>query len=128
MISTTVEAESGSTEVFGTTVSDLQTNVVVGEDSITGTLKYYSTADSQLVTEHGAGNFLALKFTPPEGATVKAGLDPSEGTGLVALDSDSNGVWKVTNNKTQVFVVETTVAGVTETKRYNLDALKVKRS
>lgn len=75
--------------------------------NITGTLKYLESG--QLVTDWGEGNFIALKFTnndPEKIKTIKVGLDPSQGSGLVPLDEDMNGVFKVTDKDTQKFVVE----------------------
>lgn len=75
--------------------------------TITGTLHYLDTG--QLVLDWGAGNFLALKFTnnkPDEVKTIKVGLDPSQGSGLVPLDEDMNGVFKITDKDTQKFVIE----------------------
>ena len=75
--------------------------------NITGTLKYLESG--QLVTDWGEGNFLALKFTnnnPDKIKTIKVGLDPSQGSGLVPLDEDMNGVFKITDKDTQKFVVE----------------------
>lgn len=75
--------------------------------TITGTLKYLESG--QLVTDWGEGNFLALKFTnndPEKIKTIKVGLDPSQSSGLVPLDEDMNGVFKITDKDTQKFVVE----------------------
>ena len=85
----------------------MQTSIAVADGAITGTLKYLSSG--ALATDWGAGNFLALKFTVPEQATsCKVGLDPSEGSGLVELDEDKDGVFKITDNETQKFVIVTT--------------------
>lgn len=122
--SPTVKAESGSTLMFGTPVSDLQSNISIVGKNITGTLKYLSSGD--LVNAWGAGNFIALKFDDiPEGTTVKVGLDPSEGSGLVALDLDRNGAFKVTNKDTQRFAVQVTDGTKTQTDYYNLSGLTV---
>ena len=42
--------------------------------------------------------------------SVKVGLDPSEGTGLVEIlnDPDKNGVFKITNKATQNFKIVAT--------------------
>lgn len=64
-----------------------------------------------LATDWGAGNFIALTFTPSEddteATTYRVGLVPSQGSGLVELDSDMDGVFKVTDKDAQRFVVET---------------------
>lgn len=74
---------------------------------INGILKYLKSG--QLVTDWGEGNFLALKFTnnkPETVKTIKVGLDPSQGSGLVPLDEDMNGVFKITDKDAQKFIVE----------------------
>jgi len=93
--------------LFGVPVSDIQANdVKVENGAITGTLKYISTGT--LATDWGAGNFIALKFkNNDENVTkIKVGLDPSQSSGLVELDSDMNGVFKITDKNAQKFVVE----------------------
>jgi len=57
--------------------------------------------------------------------SVKVGLDPSQGSGLVELlgDPDMNGVFKITNKDTQTFVVEKS-DGITTTRQvYDLSGL-----
>ena len=104
----------------------MQSDLTVDSDdySITGTLKYLSSG--QLPDYWGAGNFMALKFTVPADATsVKVGLDPSQGSGLVEIidDPDKNGAFKVTNKDTQKFKIVTTTAEGTVTKLYDLSDL-----
>ena len=66
---------TGSTNLLGKLVSDLQTNVVVGETAITGTLKYVLgyTAVSEVPAEQ-EGHFLALDIglisPPPAGVAL----------------------------------------------------------
>lgn len=90
---------------------------------ITGTLKYISDPENELVQEFGAGNFIALKLTLPEGVSytqVSAGMNPSAGTGLIPLDEDCNGVWKVSNKNSQMFETVTVIDGVSVVKDYSL--------
>lgn len=111
--------------MFGTLVSDIQTDVEVADGKITGTLKYLDEGD--IAGYWGAGNFLALKFSDiPEGATsVKVGLNPSEGSGLVEIidDPDKNGVFKITDPTTQKFNVLTTDGSHTERQVFDLSEL-----
>lgn len=120
-------AERGETEMFETLVSDIQTGVVVNGNRITGTLKYLDSGD--IATYWGAGNFLALKFANPDpkATSVKVGLDPSEGSGLVELlgDPDMNGVFKITNKATQKFKIVTTNGTKTTTQTFDLSGLTV---
>ena len=126
----TVEAESGGTSIFGTSVSDIQTGVIVGDGAITGTLKYVSTG--ALATDWGAGNFIALKFSDIDNraTSVKVGLEPSQSSGLVELmgDPDMNGVFKITNKDTQKFKVVVTDGLNVAVKTYDLSGLTVEDS
>ena len=94
---------------------------------ITGTLKYLSSG--QLVTDWGAGNFLALKFSdiPASATSVKVGLEPSQGSGLVELinDPDKNGVFKITNKFVQKFKVVTTNGIETTEQLFDLSGLTI---
>lgn len=93
-----------------------------GDGDIAGTLKWLAAGD--IADYWGAGNFVALAFEPgDEGATVSVGLDPSQGSGLVPLDEDLNGVFKVTDPAAQVFVVETVKDGETLRQEFSLSDL-----
>lgn len=125
-----VYAESGETKMWGTLVSDMQTGVAVTNGTITGTLKYLESGEP--ATTWGAGNFLCLKFAnlDPEATSVKVGLDPSEGSGLVELlgDPDMNGAFKITDKDTQVFKVVTSTSKRTTTQTFDLKGLEVENS
>ena len=118
----TVEAESSSSEFWGHTVSDLQSDVEVSDHAITGTLAYVDSG--ALATDWGAGNFIALKFSNPDSRAtdVKVGLEPSQGSGLVSLDEDMNGVFKITS-PSQRFIVVQTVNGENYYTAYDLSGL-----
>ena len=83
----------------------MQSGITAANGAITGTLKYI--ASGAIADDWGAGNFICLKFPDAdiENCTVKVGLNPSQGSGLVELDSDKNGVFKVTDKDAQQFVV-----------------------
>ena len=118
----TVEAESSSSEFWGHTVSDLQSDVNVSNHAITGTLAYVDSG--ALATDWGPGNFIALKFSDPDSRAtdVKVGLEPSQGSGLVSLDEDMNGVFKITTTS-QRFIVAQTINGETYYTAYDLSGL-----
>ena len=128
-----MEAEDGDVTLFGTKVSDMQEDVVVGDDEIVGTLKYLDSGD--LVTTWGAGNFMALNFVNNDFSkysSVKVGMDPSQSSGLVEIinDPDKNGVFKVTNKDTLVFKIVYTDAetGEINTQTFDLSGLEVLNS
>lgn len=81
------------------------------------------------MTDWGAGNFLALKFSdiPATATSVKVGLEPSQGSGLVELinDPDKNGVFKITNKFVQKFKVVTTDGTETTEQLFDLSGLTI---
>ena len=122
-----LEPVSDGVSLFGTLVSDMQTDLVIGRDAITGTLKYLDEGD--LASYWGPGNFMAIQFNniDPRATSVRVGMQPSQGSGLVELinDPDKNGVFKVTDKDTQKFVVISSDGTHTSTATYNLSGLTV---
>ena len=128
----TVAPEAQSSLIYEVPVSSIQSsNVAVTGNKITGTLKYLDGSDP-ISGYWGAGNFLALKFSDvdPRATSVKVGLDPSEGSGLVELlgDPDMNGVFKITDKDTQKFVVVTTDGIKTKRQEFDLSDLVCENS
>lgn len=109
--------------IFGHTVSDLQTDVVVADGAITGSLAYVDTG--ALAQDWGAGYFIVLKFSGADSraTSLKVGLDPSQGSGLVELDEDMNGVFKITDKDEQVFVTKVSNSTRETVTRYDLSGL-----
>ena len=90
--------------------SDFQTSIAVADGKVTGTLKFIEGGLSPAGPLSGDGYFLALKWTDPDTSKVtslKVGLEPSEGTGLVECidDPDRNGVFKIANKNVQKVVL-----------------------
>lgn len=105
----------------------MQSGLTVTGNKITGTLKKLTSG--QLVTDWGAGYFMALNFDDiPTGATVRVGLNPTGGSGYATLDADHDGVFKVTNKNTQVFKVITKLNGEEHVDTYTLTGLVLANS
>lgn len=90
--------------------SDFQTSVAVAGGKVTGTLKFMENGLAPSGPLSGDGYFLALKWSNPDTTKVtslKVGLEPSEGTGLIECidDTDRNGVFKIANKNTQKAVL-----------------------
>ena len=115
----TVEAETET--LFDVSPSTYQQNVTVANGKVTGKFKKVTGGIAQSGPLSGTGYFIALQFDDiPADAIVKAGLYPSAGTGLVQLDSDKNGVWKITEPNAQQFIVEIVYnSGTTRTQVYD---------
>lgn len=123
-VSLTVEPEDGETELFGKYVEDLQEDVLVGNNSISGNLKYVTeyTGFSGDPNEQ-EGHYLALKFEATEGATTTVEIIGGD-HGPVELDSDMNIVCRIKNNHQKIKVV-TSLDGASITKVYDLSTLEL---
>ena len=110
-------------------VSDMQENIVVGADKITGTLKFIKGGIAPSGILAGDGYFMALKFSEVDASATskKVGLVPSQGSGLVELDSDMNAFMKITDIQNQIFEVVITDGTRTGVQKFDLSELELKR-
>lgn len=101
----------------------MQSSIAVADGAITGTLKYLSSG--QLVTDWGAGNFIALKFTESDSNVEKiyCGLTPSVSSGLLPLDADMDAVLKVTDKDAQKLTLVEVIDGFAYPSVYDLSGL-----
>ena len=117
-------AESGDTTLFGKKVSDLQSNIVIGENAISGSLKHVTgyTEFSSKSSEQ-EGHYLALKFdvTPADAVTTVELVGGTKGP--VTLDADKNIVLLIKSNTTQSIKVVSTKDGASVTKTCTLTGL-----
>lgn len=110
-----------STDLFGKTISDLQNNVVIGENSISGTLHYINdytgfSGDPSLQS----GNYLVIHATSQvEGATITVKV-----TNPVTLDDDGIAVLRIADKATQTVTITASADGYTSvSKVYTLNGL-----
>ncbi len=103
---------------------------MISGNSIKGKLKYLDSGD---IADHwDPGYFMAVDLSD-SGFTnltsVKVGMSPSAGSGLVELinDPDKNGVFKVSNKYNQKFVVKQTDGTNTLTQAFDLSQLDLVR-
>ena len=100
----------------------MQTGITITGNAITGTLKYLSSG--AIAQDWGAGHFICLKVSDADPSkSVKIGLNPSAGTGLLQIDNDKNGVFKVTDKDTQRFAVLQNESGNTLLQQFDLSGL-----
>lgn len=103
-----VKAESPTMNLFGASVGDLQRGVKIDGNVISGTLLNY-TASCELTNYWGTGNFIALRFENSTPFVRKIEVGFLAGSGLSELDSDMNGVWKISSERlSNKFTVKTT--------------------
>lgn len=107
----------------------MQKDIVVSNGEITGTLYFIEGGLSPSGPLAGDGYFMALKFTDldDDAVSVKVGLDPSQGTGLVEIinDPDKNGVFKIRDNQQVFQTVSEDASGNKTTKTYSLARLRL---
>lgn len=113
-----------SEDLFGKTVSDLQSNVRIGANAITGTLKYvddYTGFSSK--TEEQSGNYLVIHAVDANADSVT--VEVVGGTsGPRTLDSDGLIVLRIANKNTQSIQVKSYKNGVAkDVKNYSLTGL-----
>ena len=76
-----------------------------------------------------SGNFIALKFSDIDAnaTSVKVGLEPSAGSGLVEIinDPDKNGVFRINDKYAQNFKIVTTDGTNTTTQLFDLSQLNL---
>ena len=123
-MSLSVKPEDGEAVLFGKAVNELQSDMVVADDEVTGTLKYVNGyIDFSSNTSEQSGNYLALKIEaePAEAETVVELVGGTKGP--VALDDDMNIVLLIKNKDTQSIKVTTTHNEESITKIYGLSGL-----
>ncbi len=103
----TIAPESQGNSVYEVAVSDIQgSDLAVANGAVTGTSKWLSGSNA-ITNVWGAGNFIVLKWSDidPKATSIKVGLEPSAGTGMVECyeDLDRNGLFKITNKNIQKF-------------------------
>lgn len=119
-----VKAEPAGGKLFEVDVDDMQSNISFGNGKVTGTLKYLSGSNA-ITNVWGEGYFLCFNMTDStwtDYTSVKVGVTPSAGSGLVEIlnDPDKNGFVKVSDKAQQLFTIVSTKGGVTKTKAYSL--------
>lgn len=123
-MSLSVKPEDGEAVLFGKAVNELQSDVVVSDNEVTGTLKYVDGyVDFSSNVSEQSGNYLALKIEaePAEAETVVELVGGTKGP--VALDDDMNIVLLIKNKDTQSIKVTTTHNEESITKTYGLSGL-----
>ena len=111
-----------SVDLFNKSVTDLQENIVIGDDTITGTLKYVSdytgfSGDASLQT----GNFIVLHADVPDvdGVTITVKV-----TNPVVLDEDRIAVLRIADKSSQTITVVASKEGYESvTKVFDLTGL-----
>ena len=123
MISLTVNAMGGKENVYDKTVEELQSDIRIDSEKITGTLKnvtdYSGFSDD---SEKQSGHFLALKVDVSEDSNVTTELVNGE-TGPVDMSKDHFCVYRITNKDNQKIKFTASSGEESVTKTYDLTGL-----
>lgn len=108
--------------MLGKDASDLQSNIVISDGMISGTLNYIADYSSAGYTgDEQDGHFIALKCTSVSGATIT--VEVLGGVhGASTLDADGLIICRIANTNQQIKVV-TTKNGQSNTQIYALNGL-----
>ena len=119
--------------IFGHNVADLQTDLVVTDNDISGKLTY--TEEGDLPDMWGAGHFFAVEFSDADESltSIKMGMFPTykngkfvyddSGLSEVVNDPDKGGAWKVTDKNIQSFKIVTSDGDKVHTQVWDLSKL-----
>ena len=122
MITLTIKAVDDKSNVCGRNAEELQSDIEVRDDTITGTLKHIDgySGFSGIPSEQ-SGNFLALSFEADEGSEIITEL--VNGTkGPVKVD-DGFCVYRLTDKETQTITVTVKKDTEESVKEYSLSGL-----
>lgn len=108
-------------DLFGLTVSDLQSNVAISGNAITGTLHYIDDYSTAFSGDEAEGNYLAIHASVPDVDDVTITVKV---TNPVTLDADGICVCRIRDKSTQTITVVASKEGYASvTKVYTLSGL-----
>lgn len=120
----TVDVDIDPTEnLFGYTVDELQSDVAIGDDAITGTLKYIDDYSTAFGPGEDSGNYIAIHASVPDVEDVTITVTV---TNPSVLDADGICVLRIADKSTQTITVVASKEGYASvTKEYDLSGLTV---
>ena len=124
MTSLSTDADiSAGTDLLGKTVDDLQSDIFVGPEQITGTLKYVTgyTGFSGDPAEQ-SGHYLVLHSEATDGAAITVQVLGGD-HGPVTLDEDGICILRIKNTSQKVKITASKQGLETAVKIYDLTAL-----
>lgn len=121
---------SASEDLLGKYITDLQSNIVVSDGNVRGTVKYVTgyTGFSGDPAEQ-SGNYLALHFaTVPDADSITVELINGSVGHPITLDSDGICIFRISDKDTQYIEVVATKDDMTITKTLYLQGLVLEDS
>ncbi len=111
--------------MLGKVVSDLQSNITVGSNAITGSLKYVTgyTGFSS-VTDEQSGNYLVIHCAADDADSITVEVVGGD-KGPVTLDADGIIILRIKNNSQRVRVTAYKGGEVANVRTYSLNNLNL---
>lgn len=107
--------------LFGYTIDELQDNIVIGTDAITGTLKYIDDYSTAFNPGEDSGNYLAIHASVPDVDDVTITVTV---TNPSVLDADGICVCRIADKSSQTITVVASKEGYNDvTKTFDLSGL-----
>jgi len=125
LIALTVDTDVAADEdLFGKVISDLQSNVTVGDGGIDGTLNYIDDYSSAFGADEKTGHFICLHAEVPdvEGVTITAEVVGGD-HGPATLDADGILIARIKNTTQKIKFTATKTGSEPVSKEYRLNGL-----
>ena len=120
-LTVTALTDADEPDLFGKEPSDLQSNIVIGDESISGTLLYVEDYSSAFGGDLDHGNYIALHAEVPDVDDVTITVKV---TNTATLDEDGNMVLRIADTDTQTITITASKDGYENVvKEYALDEL-----
>lgn len=111
-----------ATDLFGKSVDDLQSDITIEDNTISGTLKYVTGyTEFSSIAEEQSGNYIALRCKADSADSIYVQVSDSENP-PVKLDDDGIAVLRIKNNN-QTITFIAVANGISETITYSLTGL-----
>ena len=123
-----IDPKDDNASILGKAVADLQSGIIVNNNSIEGTLNYvtdYTGFSGD--PEEQEGNYLALQFDAAEGSTTTIELIGGNHPGAKPLDADMDAVFRITKNTQKIKVVTTAATGEVIERTLSLGRLNLEK-
>lgn len=99
--------------MFGKTVNDLQSDIEISGNSVSGTLNFIADYSSAYGPGEDSGNYLVLHAEVPEGATVTSTTNDR----TVTLDSDGILITRITDKSSQTITFVASKEGYSDSSK-----------
>ena len=115
---------NGEADCYGKNANDLQENILIENNKISGTLKYVTDFTKAFGESEKDGNFLALLFDEvSDGVSVKTKVINGVHDTYIDCTADKFCIYRITDEQTQSIEIVAEKGGKIDTRLYNLSGL-----